>query len=206
MEMKQETKTKLVTIGDAEVGKSSLLFRVTHNQTPNMTSATIMGAYYSKSFGNRNRVARLNMWDTAGQERYRSMIPIYLKDVDIILYVYDISNRRSFEHLRDYWIDFAKNYAVPANPDVSPLHIVIANKSDLDEQREVKNEEGIELAKTINATFIELSALRGNNVDRLMELFRLYLLNDVIPKQSDETVVILDEKGFFSKITKGTCC
>jgi GTPase SAR1 family protein len=98
---------KLVTIGDAQVGKSSLLYRLVHKQTPNINSATIGAAFYCTELKN----CRLNMWDTAGQERFRSMVPVYLRDTDIILFVYDISDMKSFQHLRDYWVDFALRHA-----------------------------------------------------------------------------------------------
>jgi GTPase SAR1 family protein len=98
---------KLVTIGDAQVGKSSLLYRLVHKQTPNINSATIGAAFYCTELKNH----RLNMWDTAGQERFRSMVPVYLRDTDVILFVYDMSDIKSFEHLRDYWVDFALRHS-----------------------------------------------------------------------------------------------
>jgi len=98
---------KLVTIGDAQVGKSSLLYRLVHKQMPNINSATIGAAFYCTELKN----CRLNMWDTAGQERFRSMVPVYLRDTDIIFFVYDMSDLKSFEHLRDYWVDFALTHS-----------------------------------------------------------------------------------------------
>lgn len=316
---------KLVTIGDAQVGKSSLIYRVTHNTTPNITSATIGAAFFCMN--TKDGRFRLNMWDTAGQERFRSMVPVYLRDVHIIVFVYDITDVRSFEHLRDYWIDFALTHAktpqimpsvsspilinsqvnspLPLNRNNSqtqlnrnnsvsslnrnnsglslnrtnsqsqlqsqsqslrsngstptvinqtrsqsydnnpfnnqkksvfdeendekeynnssrsnskitlkkgesifeektkkPFCIIVANKSDLNAYRKVSTEDGIELAKSINCPFIELSALNGSNTEQFMNLVNDFIGGNDNKNSNDSTTnttVILDNKGFLEK-------
>ena len=102
---------RLVTVGDAHIGKSSLLYRLTYdNRPPSHSTSTVGAAFFSKDLSGM----RLNMWDTAGQERFRSIIPLYLRDADVVLLVYDLSDAKSFEHLKNYWIDFAKQIMLVA--------------------------------------------------------------------------------------------
>ena len=116
--MSKKNTKKLVTIGDAQVGKSSLLYRITHNLPPNVTSATIGAAFFSKNL----KSCRLNMWDTAGQERFRAMVPIYLRDTDVIFFVYDVTDLKSFSHLKDYWIQFALLHSMRLEDSHSHSH------------------------------------------------------------------------------------
>ena len=304
---KKPTK-KLVTIGDAQVGKSSLLFRVTHKKMPNMTSSTVGAAFYCTNI----KHCCLHMWDTAGQERFRSMVPVYLRDTDVILFVYDITDRGSFDHLKNYWVNFAITYSTTSSSSSSsssffgdkkpvrqstprapesplpsessallrfnrreslsqisqipqtsqipqaqnkipnqighplassqqtmteelssdttetgkrlesqrlPFCIIVANKSDLDDDRVVSSEEGIQLAKKVNAHFIELSALNGNNTEKLMDLIdRHFDTNtNVQPNISqsmqstndndndNSKVIILDNKNFVTNLLPNNC-
>ena len=200
---KTQYSKKLVTVGDGDAGRSSLLFRITHNTEPHISDSTLGGAYYETCVGG----CKLKMWDTAGQERFRSMVPMYLKDVDIIFLVYDTSDYISFQHLKEYWIKFAHKHATGGNH----FYILIANKSDLKMQRAVPTEAGIKLAKTVNAAFIELSALNGNNVDKLLTL----IIDECLDKDAntdtsdtegkDETIVILDDKRTWFKLPSTQC-
>ena len=105
---KNETPSfKMVVIGDAQIGKSSLLFRFVHHRFPKINNTTLGASFYCKHDSNHG--VNINMWDTAGQERFRSILPIYLKNVNLVLFVYDITSRESFNHLKEYWIDFVKS-------------------------------------------------------------------------------------------------
>jgi GTPase SAR1 family protein len=207
---------RLVTVGDAHIGKSSLLHRLTYDSMPpSHSSSTVGAAFFSKDLSGM----RLNMWDTAGQERFRSIIPLYLRDADVVLLVYDLSDAKSFEHLKNYWIDFAKQFAsenpkayksslplrIGASNEESrsnddPLFILIGNKSDLKNERQVSPEEGVALAKDIGSPFIELSALHGYNVNELLNIITEYLatLDDADTVYDDTDKIVLATEGWVS--------
>ena len=128
-------KKKLVTIGDAQTGKTSLLWRITHKQRPNIRDATIGAAFFNSS----SKKFCINMWDTAGQERFRSMVPIYLRDAEIILFVYDIADRSSYEHLKKYWINFALTHSSPQIENVKKTPSTNASANTSSNTRTVDN-------------------------------------------------------------------
>jgi small GTP-binding protein len=101
------------------------------------------------------------IWDTAGQERYRGIIPMYFKRAAFVLIVYDISNRRSFEGLRD-WHQLSREKA----PNVAKI-IIIGNKADLP-NRLISLAEGTDFANSIGALFFETSAMTGAGVEEVL--------------------------------------
>jgi Ras-related protein Rab-6A len=105
-----------------------------------------------------DRIIILNLWDTAGQERFKSLIPSYIKDSAVAIVVYDITSRQSFQSV-DKWIEDAKNLR-----DNEVLLVLVGNKSDLKEQRQVSTQEAEEYATQRGIMFFELSARLGNNI------------------------------------------
>lgn len=98
--------------------------------------------------------AKLTIWDTAGQERFRTLTSSYYRGAQGVILVYDISNRESFENLRNTWI---KELAAYASLDRLIL-MVVGNKIDKDELRQISTEEGSKLAQELSALFMEASA------------------------------------------------
>ena len=82
------------------------------------------------------KIIILNLWDTAGQERFKSLIPSYIKDSAVAIVVYDICSKKSFESV-DKWIEDAKSLR-----DEDVLLILVGNKSDMNDRRQVSQEEG----------------------------------------------------------------
>ncbi|KAG7167149.1 Ras-related protein Rab6-like, partial [Homarus americanus] len=101
---------------------------------------------------------RLQLWDTAGQERFRSLIPSYIRDSTVAVVVYDITNANSF-HQTSKWIDDVRT---ERGSDV--IIMLVGNKTDLSDKRQVSTEEGERKAKELNVMFIETSAKAGYNV------------------------------------------
>ena len=95
-------KYKLIFLGDQNVGKSCILNRFLNDTFIEDYQATIGLDFQSKSVQIDNQDINLLLYDTAGQEKFRSLIPMYTRDANIILLVYDISNRESFTHLPDW--------------------------------------------------------------------------------------------------------
>ena len=154
---------KYIIIGDAAVGKSNLLLRFAQDDFKSEYQLTIGVEFGAKNIDVNNKKIRLQIWDTAGQENYRSITRAYYKNSACAIVVYDISNRESFEHIEG-WIEDCL-----AQSPKTVFMVLVGNKSDLTDKRQVSFEEGQEMAKKNKIMFFETSAKTGNNVDKLFE-------------------------------------
>ncbi|KAI9357432.1 ras family-domain-containing protein [Pilaira anomala] len=154
-------KFKLVFLGEQSVGKTSLITRFMYDTFDNTYQATIGIDFLSKTMYLDDRTIRLQLWDTAGQERFRSLIPSYIRDSSVCVVVYDITNRNSFSNTSK-WID-----DVRAERGTDVIIVLVGNKTDLNDKRQVTVEEGEKKAKEYNIMFIETSAKAGYNVKAL---------------------------------------
>ena len=91
---------KVALIGEARAGKSSILTRYVTNTWQNFSTPTLGAAFQTRQIEIGNRLVQLNIWDTAGQERYHSIARLYSRDAKIIIFVYDITDRTSFEGMK----------------------------------------------------------------------------------------------------------
>ena len=156
-----ELKFKLIVIGDANTGKSSVLNRFANNIFDEHYQATIGLDFISRSFTIHDQEIRLILYDTAGQEKFRSLIPMYIREAHIILLIYDISNKKSFDSIPNWFSD------VLNVKNEEAVFGLIGNKNDLIDEREVTYEEGKKLADERNIIFGEVSAKSGNNINEL---------------------------------------
>ncbi|XP_048839253.1 ras-related protein Rab-6A isoform X2 [Brienomyrus brachyistius] len=154
-------KFKLVFLGEQSVGKTSLITRFMYDSFDNTYQATIGIDFLSKTMYLEDRTVRLQLWDTAGQERFRSLIPSYIRDSTVAVVVYDITNVNSFQQTTK-WIDDVRT---ERGSDV--IIMLVGNKTDLADKRQVSIEEGEKKAKELNVMFIETSAKAGYNVKQL---------------------------------------
>ncbi len=162
---------KAVVVGDAAVGKTSLLIRYVKGLFNPTYVLTIGVAFHVKDVVVGDNVLRVQIWDTGGQERFGPIRQLYYRGAKGVLLVYDQSNPDSFDRV-DYWLKEVKRGC----GDV-PL-VLIANKSDLDEK--VKSEEGRKKAKEHSMVFVETSAKEDTNVDfAFSELSKLILKRTV---------------------------
>ena len=157
------TKYKLVFLGDQGVGKTSIITRFMYDAFEKTYQATIGIDFLSKTMYLDDRTVRLQLWDTAGQERFRSLIPSYIRDCSVAVIVYDITSRASFLNT-DKWIEDVRS---ERGNDV--IIMLVGNKTDLTDRRNVSIEEGEEKAKDENIMFIETSAKAGHNVKPLFK-------------------------------------
>ena len=142
---------KYIIIGDAAVGKSNLLLRYAHGQFKPEYQLTIGVEFGAKNVEIRNKTYRIQIWDTAGQENFRSITRAYYKNSVCALVVYDISS-----------IEDCKNQSPK-----TIFMVLVGNKSDLADRRQVNTEEGQELADKYGMQFYETSAKTGENVDSI---------------------------------------
>ena len=152
---------KYIIIGDAAVGKSNLLLRYVHGQFKPEYQLTIGVEFGAKNIEISSKIFRIQIWDTAGQENFRSITRAYYKNSVCALVVYDISSRDSFNNVMS-WIEDCKNQSPK-----TIFIVLIGNKSDLDDKRQVSYEEGKELAEKNELLFFESSAKEGINVDEI---------------------------------------
>jgi len=156
-------KFKLVFLGEQSVGKTSLITRFMYDSFDNTYQATIGIDFLSKTMYLDDRTVRLQLWDTAGQERFRSLIPSYIRDSSVAVVVYDITNRSSFMNTSK-WVDDVRG---ERGNDV--IIVLVGNKTDLNDKRQVTTEEGEKKAKEFKVMFIETSAKAGHNVKPLFK-------------------------------------
>ncbi|XP_048744941.1 ras-related protein Rab6 isoform X6 [Ostrea edulis] len=154
-------KFKLSLFGEMGVGKTSLITRFMYDSFDNTYQATIGIDFLSKTMYLEDRTIRLQLWDTAGQERFRSLIPSYIRDSSVAVVVYDITNANSFQQTSK-WIDDVRT---ERGSDV--IIMLVGNKTDLSDKRQITTEEGERKAKELSVMFIETSAKAGYNVKQL---------------------------------------
>ena len=166
-------KFKMIFLGDQGTGKSSILNRFVNDKFDPNYQATIGLDFNSKNVKIDNQDVRLLLYDTAGQEKFRSLIPMYTRDAQIIILVYDVTRKESFTHLTD-WINGLTNVK---KEDV--IFVLVPNKIDLD-SREVTKEEGEKYAADNNIPiFEEVSAKTG---DGFSSLFYNKLFEEIVKK------------------------
>ena len=163
-------KYKLIFLGDQGVGKSCILNRFMSDTFKDDYQATIGLDFQSKNVQIDNQDIHLLLYDTAGQEKFRSLIPMYTRDANIILLVYDIGSKDSFLHLSDWLKDITN---INMNEVIFAL---VGNKIDLAEYREVSLEEGQKFAEEHDFIFQEVSAKTG---DGFSDLFYKYLFEKI---------------------------
>ncbi|GMF03974.1 hypothetical protein B5S31_g1145 [[Candida] boidinii] len=169
------TKYKIVFLGDQGVGKTSLITRFMYDTFDSHYAATIGIDFLSKTMYLDDKTIRLQLWDTAGQERFRSLIPSYIRDSNVAIIVYDITNKESFQSV-EKWINDVKD-----ERGSNVILCLIGNKSDLIDKRVVSVEDGEILSKKLNCKiFIETSTKNGYNVKNLFKKIAKLLpeLND----------------------------
>ena len=145
------------------VGKTSLITRFMYDSFDSTYQATIGIDFLSKTMYLEDRTVRLQLWDTAGQERFRSLIPSYIRDSSVAVVVYDITSKKSFEQTRK-WVDDVRG---ERGSDV--IIVLVGNKTDLGEKREVTAQQGEEESKRLGCMFVETSAKVGHNVKGLFK-------------------------------------
>jgi len=175
---------KLVFLGEQSTGKTSLITRYVHEVFDDTYQATIGIDFLSKTICIGERSVRLQLWDTAGQERFRNLIPSYIRDSNVAIVVYDITNIKTFQETSK-WINDVRSERSGANAVI----VLVGNKNDLEHKRQVSVEAGRRKAQDMNVMFTETSAKSGQNVK---ELFH-NLINELPNKTESQ----MDRKSIF---------
>lgn len=170
---KTERKFKVVLLGEAGVGKSSIVMRLIKNEHKEQHS-TVGASFNRHSVQVDKMTVSFDIWDTAGQERYKSLAKMYYRGANAAIVVYDITSRDSFERAK-YWVR-----QLFLTTQASIVIALAGNKCDRNEDRAVPMEEAIAYAKDDDLIFMETSAVTGTQVP---ELF--YNVAEALAKQVD---------------------
>ena len=154
---------KLIFIGDPSIGKSCLTQKAIKNNFEEYYQATVGFEFLTYNLKINDKVVKLQIWDTCGQEIYRSLISNFYRNSSLAVLMYAINDKESFNHV-DSWLSELKNNS---SPDISI--ILVGNKADLEEDRQVQKDEG-ENYKEQNCLelFIETSAKTGYNARNVL--------------------------------------
>ena len=169
---------KIMMLGDASVGKTSLTIRYISGFFLEDLKLTIGVDFYSKTTNFKGKKVKLQIWDFGGEERFRFLLSQYCKGANAAFFLYDITNSITIDHLPD-WTQIIREHA----GDI-PI-MLIGSKLDLEEFRAVSRKEGILSAKKYNlSSFVELSSKTGQNVE---EAFNL-MTESLFEKYSKESI------------------
>ncbi|KAF1895817.1 hypothetical protein Lal_00037933 [Lupinus albus] len=184
---------KIVLIGDSAVGKSNLLSRFARNEFDTNSKATIGVEFQTQVVEIEGKEIKAQIWDTAGQERFRAVTSAYYRGALGALVVYDITRKLTFDGIKR-WLQELDNRIltsyqsqnptsfqlhelkdalqlwVKAQNDSSIVRMLVGNKCDLENIREVSTEDGKSLAETEGMFFMETSALDATNVQTAFEI------------------------------------
>lgn len=196
---------KITFVGDATVGKTSFVSRLVNKTFSANTMSTIGAAFFAMRYPNASGEV-YHVWDTAGQERYNALIPLYLNDASVIVVVYDITSRESFERLADHWFPFiAKNMRVCRG--AAPLLFLLGNKVDLTSaagyERAVSAAEAQAFADEHDMLFAEASAKTGGNIEDVFQTIHVKVRRRSDGSGDDADIVRLISGGGGGD---GSCC
>ncbi len=198
---------KVLIIGETNVGKTSLIRQFIENKFSDEKISTIGYDTIKKEITIKNKKMQLLIWDTCGQEQYRSINNMFLKNSKIVIFVYDITNKKSFIELQNYW------YPLINHKLGNEIILGIAgNKSDLYENENVNEEEVRKFSNSINATFNLTTAKNNEAINYLIkDLLTKYIENgnyekDLENEKNNINSIIIEEQDENKKKNKVNCC
>ena len=164
--MSSVEQVKVVLLGESGVGKTSIIVQFTSGKFDPDCVTSLSAQFISKTieFENLQKAIKFDIWDTAGQEKYRALAKIFYKDAKVIILVYDITDKRSFDEVKSYWYEMVKS-----NADSDAMIAIVANKNDLYDSAQVSEEEAKEFAKSVGAIFQSTSAKSDSGITTLFD-------------------------------------
>ena len=198
---KYDQSVKTVVVGDSCVGKTCILFRFVRDAFEESAQPTLGVEFMSKIVETRKRRIELQLWDTAGQELFRSVTRGYYRGSVGAFIVYDITRRDSFENVAGWLTDVKST----ARADV--VCVLIGNKCDLEELREVSTQEAEEFAQKNKMQFFETSAKTGENIEQAM-MACLNKIDVIIDEGKYDSMMLTDfvVTGEENNNEKSKCC
>ena len=199
----KRTVLPLMLLGDGQVGKTSLILRLTGNEFNDSQLTTVGKESYIQQVNMHGYDLKMKIWDTAGQERFKSMSVQVIKNSDAVILVYAIDDKNSFIDL-DQWLS-----KINETTDLSKKPIIIVgNKADVEnEKREVTFEEGKNYADSKGYKFYETSAKTGQNIEKAFndifeQLYKAFESEITGEKKVDSSGIQINKKNKTNK----KCC
>eukprot|EP01017_Pseudomicrothorax_dubius_P043248 TRINITY_DN716_c0_g2_i2.p1 TRINITY_DN716_c0_g2~~TRINITY_DN716_c0_g2_i2.p1 ORF type:complete len:218 (-),score=48.01 TRINITY_DN716_c0_g2_i2:30-683(-) len=169
----QEYVFKVVLVGDASVGKSSILIRFSDNKFTEYYKNTIGVDFKMRQLDIEGKHVKLQIWDTAGQEQFKTIVSSYYRGAHGLLLCFDLTQIATFQAI-SRWIDEVNKYNEPALPKV-----LVGNKADLYDSRQVSETEARNFARANDLLYLEVSAKTGEGIEELFTGFAEELLKNV---------------------------
>ena len=176
---------KILILGDATVGKTSILVRYIDNKFEKDSLATLGVDVKYKYVTLDNKKIRMNIWDTAGQDRFRNIAKNYFKGANAVIFVFDVNNKNTLDKIK-FWIDNVKE-----NSSEDLIEVIVGNKIDIEGKHEVTKEEMESLGEKTGMETFETSAKTGEGIN---EVFT-YLVNQLIQNSNIGKIQSDDESS-----------
>ncbi|KAH0791993.1 small GTP-binding protein [Histomonas meleagridis] len=202
---------KFIVIGETRVGKTCLTKRLINSDADfedieGDTFQTVSVDVFEKKIDINNETIRLEIWDTAGQEKYGAIAKQYYREAKGILVVFAIDDHKTFERAKEFYA------GVENQCDTDQIRVIlVGNKVDLIDKRQVTYEEASGYANSINVDYIETSAKNNTNVAEAFEkiarqIYTLYKENNVVVNNKIDDQATVDLKQENEKEKKRECC
>ena len=190
-----ENVLKVTLIGDAAVGKSSVLLKYIDDTFADSYVCTIGVDFKVKTLDVDGTIVKLQIWDTAGQERFKPITNCYFRGSNGCLAIFDLTNRESFDNIAAWVADYRENSLSESNSKI----LLVGNKADAVDVREVSLEEAEALARSLQCEYFEVSAKTSVNIRQVF-----YRLAQIITNSQGKK----EEKGevLGAKVAKKTGC
>ena len=202
-EFKIKNHIKCVILGDSGIGKTSIIKTYHNNHFDTYNETTLGATYWELNYEySKSMNIKINFWDTAGQERYNSLIPMYVRECDIVILAFDLTDLNSFKNLKKWYKFVLNNYS---NPKV----IVVGNKEDL-KIYHIVEQDSIELFLQNNfkimPKFFRTSAKKNINIENLFNHI-FSLINEIINNRK-KICISNDNINFYEKTKNENykCC
>ena len=183
---------KVIMLGNSTVGKTSILSQLCSNVFDSEPKATIGGSFIEKNMETSKGTIKFHLWDTAGQEQYRCIVPIYSRDSNAAVIVFDVSNPKTFQ-TADEWLDL-----VNRNRSSDCSIFVVVNKMDLEHELDLKIVES--WANEHNAKFFTASAKDGESIKKVFNFIAETLVTSSFSPGKPQ--IHIEEK----KANNSSCC
>jgi small GTP-binding protein len=193
-----ENNIKMILVGSSGAGKTNIINFLIGEKFQSIALSTTSSSYIEKQITIDNKLYEVEIWDTAGQEKFHSLTKIFIKGAKIVLFVYELTSRKSFEEI-DFWVKTVKDLI-----GEQPVFGLAGNKKDLYLQEEVNDEEGVQKGEEIGAIFKVTSAKTGFGISELFEqLMREYIKKSGKGDFSDDKALNLQKRNLKKK---RKCC
>jgi small GTP-binding protein len=204
---KEEKELKIIVLGECGVGKTNIITRYFKDKFNEDSITTTCTSYIMKIIKRDKATYRLNIWDTAGQEKFRSLGRNFYKDAFIICIIFDITNKQTFDNVKEIWYPEIQKYGEKYN-----ILSLVGNKCDLYEDEEVEENDINSFAEKIGGKYFLVSAKNGNGIEEMFKTLAKMYLNPNFKDKLDESrgsrenSVKLDKNTLKNKNKRDICC